>query len=98
MLRPGKRVADIFSKMKDSRRGVSIFASVREQCHPERYSAKDLASQVEARSFASTLRMTSRDRNLIGQLHRIALHHRLRAALDRVRIARALGDVRVALD
>src|SRR5438874_8636016 len=29
-----------------------------EQCHPERYSAKDLASAVEARSFASTLRMT----------------------------------------
>src|SRR4051794_34131971 len=27
-------------------------------CHSERYSAKDLALNVEARSFASTLRMT----------------------------------------
>src|SRR4051812_1489654 len=28
-------------------------------CHPERYSAKDLAETCQARSFASTLRMTS---------------------------------------
>src|SRR2546423_7399337 len=30
----------------------------RTACHPERYAAKDLASRPQARSFASTLRMT----------------------------------------
>jgi hypothetical protein len=38
---------------------VAPVSGARDRCHPERYSAKDLAPTLEARSFASTLRMTA---------------------------------------
>src|SRR5205823_975253 len=55
-------------------------------CHPEPYSAKDLALPSETRSFASTLRMTRYSICRIGLDHR----HRLGVLEE---LAHALGDV-----
>src|SRR5206468_1794817 len=97
MLNPGKRVADIFSRMKASSRAVSMRSSIPgidgviQSGTPRRISARKLRHfRIEIlREYAQDDNDVCADGSgrLLRQLHRKALHRRLGAALDRVGFA-----------